>query len=361
MTPVFGHGRLRLYLLKLLDESPRHGYEIIRLLQDRFLGLYAPSAGTVYPRLAKLEQEGLVTHSVEGGRKVYRITDAGRAELGERQAELDALETEIRESVYERAREIRDEVRTSARNLRDELRQAARDVRDDAHRPGGGPGGRPTAPPWRVPGGGGKDDPMSAWAKSLGPALSQKMVDLAEGLAQGLAGLTEQRAHLLEEEIRRRFGPDPETDDRSDPWAAETDPTDETGGAAAASGPAKTTDPARGSGGDGPRPGTESDPGSGSGSEPNPRPGAKSGGGKSGSGKSGGDTKSGAGAKSGPRGGGRHSIPDLDRHVQRLFDRFRTEIDTAAGHAGLTPSQVDRARDVLVQACSDLKTIFDEH
>ncbi|NUU20422.1 MAG: PadR family transcriptional regulator, partial [Streptomycetaceae bacterium] len=128
MTPVFGHGRLRLYLLKLLDESPRHGYEIIRLLQDRFLGLYAPSAGTVYPRLAKLEQEGLVTHAVEGGRKVYRITDAGRAELAARREELDALETEIRESVYERAREIRDEVRTSARNLRDELRQAARDV-----------------------------------------------------------------------------------------------------------------------------------------------------------------------------------------------------------------------------------------
>ncbi|WP_436775503.1 helix-turn-helix transcriptional regulator [Yinghuangia sp. YIM S09857] len=349
MTPVFGHGRLRLYLLKLLDESPRHGYEIIRLLQDRFLGLYAPSAGTVYPRLAKLEQEGLVTHSVEGGRKVYRITEAGRAELSERQAELDALETEIRESVYERAREIRDEVRTSARNLRDELRQAARDVRDDSARPGGSRGGRPSSPPpWRVPGGGGKDDPMSAWAKSLGPALSQKMVDLAEGLAQGLAGLTEQRAHLLEEEIRKRFGPDPEADDqRADPWRAETDPTG---------------DPAHGTGGDGPRPGPTSDPDSDSDSDTdstsNPRPGAKSGP-QSG-------PKSGArgGPKGGPNGGkgggGRHSVPDLDLHVQRLFDRFRTEIDTAAGHAGLTPSQVDRARDILVQACSDLKNIFNE-
>ncbi|WTW95030.1 helix-turn-helix transcriptional regulator [Streptomycetaceae bacterium NBC_01309] len=346
MTPVFGHGRLRLYLLKLLDESPRHGYEIIRLLQDRFLGLYAPSAGTVYPRLAKLEQEGLVTHSVEGGRKVYRITDAGRAELSERQAELDALETEIRESVYERAREIRDEVRTSARNLRDELRQAARDVRDDSHRPGGS-GGRPATPPWRVPGGSGKDDPMSAWAKSLGPALSQKMVDLAEGLAQGLAGLTEQRAHLLEEEIRRRFGPDLETDERSDPWRSETDPTGASGGAPATSGYTETTGTGQGSGGDGPRPGT-SGPGSGSdsdsesGPKSDPRPGAK------------------AGGKSGARGGGKHSVPDLDHHVQRLFDRFRTEIDTAAGHAGLTPSQVDRARDVLVQACSDLKNIFNE-
>ena len=49
MSPVFRHGRLRLYLLKLLDESPRHGYEVIRLLQDRFMGVYSPSPGTIYP------------------------------------------------------------------------------------------------------------------------------------------------------------------------------------------------------------------------------------------------------------------------------------------------------------------------
>ncbi|MEK8109474.1 helix-turn-helix transcriptional regulator [Micromonospora sp. M12] len=49
MTAVFSHGRLRLYLLKLLDDGPKHGYELIRLLEDRFLGLYAPSAGTIYP------------------------------------------------------------------------------------------------------------------------------------------------------------------------------------------------------------------------------------------------------------------------------------------------------------------------
>jgi len=73
MPPVFAHGRLRLYLLKLLDEAPRHGYEVIRLLEERFQGLYAPSAGTVYPRLAKLEAEGLVTHTTEGGRKVYAV------------------------------------------------------------------------------------------------------------------------------------------------------------------------------------------------------------------------------------------------------------------------------------------------
>ncbi|MEU9704165.1 helix-turn-helix transcriptional regulator [Streptomyces sp. NPDC047981] len=129
MPPVFAHGRLRLYLLKLLDEAPRHGYEVIRLLEERFQGLYAPSAGTVYPRLAKLEAEGLVTHATEGGRKVYSITDAGRAELAGRVGELDDLEREIRDSVSELAAEIRDDVRGAAGKLRSEMRAAAGETR----------------------------------------------------------------------------------------------------------------------------------------------------------------------------------------------------------------------------------------
>jgi DNA-binding PadR family transcriptional regulator len=138
MSSVFGHGRLRLYLLKLLDDSPRHGYEIIRLLQDRFLGVYAPSAGTVYPRLARLEEEGLVTHDEEeGGRKVYRLTDAGRDELRRRVEELDDLEAEIADSVPDLAREVKEDVRDSMRTLREELKDAARDVRHNFRRPGG--------------------------------------------------------------------------------------------------------------------------------------------------------------------------------------------------------------------------------
>ncbi|MFG2620988.1 helix-turn-helix transcriptional regulator [Streptomyces sp. NPDC048507] len=125
MPPVFAHGRLRLYLLKLLDEAPRHGYEVIRLLEERFQGLYAPSAGTVYPRLAKLEAEGLVTYATEGGRKVYSITEAGRAELADRGGELADLELEIRDSVSELAAEIRDDVRGAAGDLRREMRAAA--------------------------------------------------------------------------------------------------------------------------------------------------------------------------------------------------------------------------------------------
>ncbi|GGY78415.1 PadR family transcriptional regulator [Streptomyces nitrosporeus] len=151
MAPVFAHGRLRLYLLKLLDEAPRHGYEVIRLLEERFHGLYAPSAGTVYPRLAKLEAEGLVTHATEGGRKVYSITDAGREELAGRGGELADLELEIRESVSELAAEIRDDVRGAAGKLRSEMRAAA----SRAQQGQGGPGedGAPEAgesDAWRI-------------------------------------------------------------------------------------------------------------------------------------------------------------------------------------------------------------------
>jgi len=137
MSPVFRHGSLRLYLLKLLDEAPRHGYEVIRLLQDRFLGVYAPSPGTIYPRLARLEEEGLVTHDEVDGKKVYRITDKGREELHARLDDLAELEEEITASVRDIAREVSEDVRETVRNLREELASAARDMSKGRTRPGG--------------------------------------------------------------------------------------------------------------------------------------------------------------------------------------------------------------------------------
>jgi DNA-binding PadR family transcriptional regulator len=128
MSPVFRHGRLRLYLLKLLDESPRHGYEVIRLLQDRFMGVYSPSPGTIYPRLARLEEEGLVTHGESEGRKVYRITEKGREELRNRSEDLTELEDELTASVRDIAREVTEDVRETVRSLREELTWAARDM-----------------------------------------------------------------------------------------------------------------------------------------------------------------------------------------------------------------------------------------
>jgi DNA-binding PadR family transcriptional regulator len=129
LSPVFRHGSLRLYLLRLLDEEPRHGYEVIRLLRDRFMGVYSPSPGTIYPRLARLEEEGLVTHDEVDGRKVYRITDAGREELRSRSDELDELEEELSASVSDIVREVREDVRQTVRSLREELTWAARESR----------------------------------------------------------------------------------------------------------------------------------------------------------------------------------------------------------------------------------------
>jgi DNA-binding PadR family transcriptional regulator len=140
MSPVFRHGRLRLYLLKLLDEAPRHGYEVIRLLQDRFMGIYAPSPGTIYPRLARLEEEGLVTHDEADGRKVYRITEKGREELRARLDDLAELEEEITASVRDIAREVTEDVRDTVRTLREELSWAAREFHSKAHQTAGGAG-----------------------------------------------------------------------------------------------------------------------------------------------------------------------------------------------------------------------------
>ena len=132
MTPVFAHGSLRLYLLSLLAEQPRHGYELIQALSDRFGGTYIPSAGTIYPRLAKLEDEGLVTKSTDGRKTVYEITDAGRAELLAREGDLDALESEVTDSVRRLADEVRSGVAAAMTSLRADLAAAARQARDDA-------------------------------------------------------------------------------------------------------------------------------------------------------------------------------------------------------------------------------------
>src|SRR5665648_710275 len=109
--PVFAHGQLRLYLLALLESGPKHGYELITALSDRFGGTYRPSPGTVYPRLARLEEEGLVTRVDEGRKGMYALTDAGRAELAERRAASRIRRAEAEGLLQQ----FRDEVRADLR------------------------------------------------------------------------------------------------------------------------------------------------------------------------------------------------------------------------------------------------------
>jgi DNA-binding PadR family transcriptional regulator len=129
---VFAHGQMRLYLLALLNEGPRHGYEIIRALEDRFNGLYSPSAGTVYPRLAKLEEEGLVERTDDGRKATYRITDAGRREVAARELDLADLQQDLDHSVRELAQQVRQRVHGSSKDLRTELKEAAKQARANA-------------------------------------------------------------------------------------------------------------------------------------------------------------------------------------------------------------------------------------
>ena len=136
MASVFAHGKLRLYLLALLEDGPRHGYELITALSDRFGGTYRPSAGTVYPRLARLEEEGLVARTDDGRKTTYALTAAGRAELEQRRGDLADLEAGIAETVRDRAVHLRDDVRDAMRGLRADLASAAQQARAQAV-PGG--------------------------------------------------------------------------------------------------------------------------------------------------------------------------------------------------------------------------------
>jgi DNA-binding PadR family transcriptional regulator len=87
----FGAGDLRYVILQLISEKPSHGYEIIKSIQERLGGTYAPSPGVVYPMLTMLEEMGHATVVTEGTRKLYTITEEGSKALAENKAQVDAL------------------------------------------------------------------------------------------------------------------------------------------------------------------------------------------------------------------------------------------------------------------------------
>lgn len=89
---MFGHGDLKLLLLALIEQQPRHGYELIRIIEEMFHGQYTPSPGAIYPTLTMLEELGHAqVENEQGGRKLYAITDAGRAFLEENREAVDAV------------------------------------------------------------------------------------------------------------------------------------------------------------------------------------------------------------------------------------------------------------------------------
>ena len=87
---MFDSGELQLVILYLLSETPSYGYQLIKKLEERLAGGYAPSPGVVYPTLTMLEEEGFATVETSSeGKKVYSLTDAGRQELANNKRRLE--------------------------------------------------------------------------------------------------------------------------------------------------------------------------------------------------------------------------------------------------------------------------------
>src|SRR3989449_8514457 len=95
----FESGDMKYVILKLLKDKPRHGYEVMKELEEQLHGCYSPSPGTVYPTLQWLEDEGLVDARVVEGKKVYEITDVGRKFLDEHRDVVDDIFERVRDTV----------------------------------------------------------------------------------------------------------------------------------------------------------------------------------------------------------------------------------------------------------------------
>lgn len=123
---MFAGGELRLLLLHLVAQQPRHGYDLIRAVGELAGGEYAPSPGVVYPTLSLLVDEGLIAEEAgEGPRKAFAATDAGRTELEGRSDELDAIVARLKALGDQGERSASPPVRRAMGNLHVVLRNRA--------------------------------------------------------------------------------------------------------------------------------------------------------------------------------------------------------------------------------------------
>src|SRR5437899_11939720 len=118
----FGAGDLRYVILQLISEKPSHGYEIIKSIEERLGGTYAPSPGIVYPMLTMLEEMGWASAVTEGTRKLYSITEDGAKALAENKAMVDALFARMDSVRREYANQRPQQIERAVENLRMALR-----------------------------------------------------------------------------------------------------------------------------------------------------------------------------------------------------------------------------------------------
>ena len=100
-SQMFESGEFKFVILRLLQEKPRHGYEIIKALEERLAGCYSPSAGTVYPTLQLLEDQGYVRVVEENGKKIYHITPEGVAFLAEHKDAIEDIFDRVRDTLHD--------------------------------------------------------------------------------------------------------------------------------------------------------------------------------------------------------------------------------------------------------------------
>lgn len=106
-------GRLNMIILETIKERPRHGYDVIKAIEEKFYGFYAPSAGSVYPILQELEDQGFVASSQESGKKIYSIAKDGENELKKNEEKLSDMREHLRERLADmgRFRDLTDEMK----------------------------------------------------------------------------------------------------------------------------------------------------------------------------------------------------------------------------------------------------------
>jgi DNA-binding PadR family transcriptional regulator len=119
---LFGPHDLRYVILQLISEKPSHGYEMIKSIEERLGGMYAPSPGVVYPMLTMLEEMGYATVVSEGARKLYTITEEGSKSLEENKAMVDAIYARMDRARSERGGDRSPQIERAVENFRMALR-----------------------------------------------------------------------------------------------------------------------------------------------------------------------------------------------------------------------------------------------
>jgi|SRR6185312_274872 len=114
----FDHGDLRYLILKLIADKPRHGYDLIKAIEEQFGGAYSPSPGVIYPTLTMLEDLGYTVAAAEGNKKLYTITPEGQAFLAENQAQVDAVFARLKEAGQTFGGGRAPEIKRAVHNLR---------------------------------------------------------------------------------------------------------------------------------------------------------------------------------------------------------------------------------------------------